>query len=225
MKTNLLCWLFLAASFTLNAQVGIGVTTPTQMLEVDGGDVYVNNKFYINSLPAYDGLTYGPDKFRIVAADKSSEAHGAAVDGRIMEFVGNQEIMPIIIQPYQITGVSKDNLRDLDLNISTSKYVISICNFQATPIGGSLGIYRKSVTTSGGNTSYVYDNFVIRAFESAGKWHVEIRAREADPQTGSYEYNFDIVLFPKRFFRNLGTVPYDLDGENTGAAASPPSGI
>lgn len=224
MKTNLFSWLFFTACIVSNAQVGIGVPNPNHLLEVDGGDVYVSEKFYINSLPSYDGNVYGPDKFRIVATDQSSQSHGSAVDGRLMEFVGNQEIMPIIIQPYRITGINGDNLTDLNLNISTSKYVISLSNFQATPVGGAQGIYRVNATGFF-STTYTYDNFVMRTFESGGSWHVEIRARNANPLSGSYEYSFDIVLFPKRFFRNLGQVIYNLGGENEGEAPAPPSGI
>ena len=221
MKTNLFISLTFVVSLSLQAQVGIGVTNPTNMLEVDNGDVYVADKFYVENLPAYDGINLGPDNFRVVAVDADSQAHGAALDGRLMEFVGNQEIMPIIIQPYNVTNISADNLNDLNLNISTAKYVISLSNFEAIPVGGALGIYRKS----GSGSNLVYDNFVIRTFENSGTWHVEIRAREANPQTGSYQYNFDVVLFPKRFFRNLGQVTYDLNGSNTGAAAAPPTGI
>lgn len=221
MKTNLFISLSFVVCISLQAQVGIGVTTPTNMLEVDKGDVYVTDKFYVNNLPAYDGINLGPDNFRIVAVDADSQTHGAALDGRLMEFVGNQEIMPIIIQPYNVSNLSADNLNDLNLNISTTKYVISLSNFEAIPVGGALGIYRKS----GSGSNLVYDNFVIRTFENSGTWHVEIRAREGNPQTGSYQYNFDVVLFPKRFFRNLGQVSYDLNGSNTGAAAAPPTGI
>lgn len=221
MKSYLLIWLPFMVSLTVQAQVGIGVTNPTNMLEVNGSDVYVADKFYINNLPAYDGTALGPDKFRIVAIDTNSQANGSAIDGRVMEFVGNQEMMPIIIQPYNVTNINADNLNDLNLNISTSKYVIAISNFEAIPLNGAQGIYRKSVS----NNVYVYDNFVIRTFENGGTWHVEIRARDANPQTGSYQYNFDIVLFPKRYFRNLGQINYDLGGSNTGAAVTAPSGI
>ncbi|MBA5629250.1 hypothetical protein [Moheibacter lacus] len=221
MKANLIFSLFFVGYISVYGQVGIGVSSPSNMLEVDNGDVYITDKFYVDNLPAYDGHTLGPGSFRIVAVDADSHANGSPVDGRLMEFVGNQEIMPIIIQAYNVSNLDADNLTDLNLNISTSKYVISLSNFEAIPVGGAQGIYRKSA--SGGN--YVYDNFVIRTFENSGTWHVEIRARDANPQTGSYQYNFDVVLFPKRFFRNLGTIPYNLNGSNTGAAPSAPTGI
>ncbi len=221
MKANLFISLFFVVFISVQGQVGIGVPNPTNMLEVDGGDVYVTDKFYINNLPAYDGATLGPNNFRIIAVDPDSQSHGSALDGRLMEFAGNQELMPIIIQPYNVSNLNADNLTDLNLNISTSKYVIALSNFEAIPVGGALGIYRKS----GSGSNLIYDNFVIRTFENSGTWHVEIRAREANPQTGSYQYNFDIVLFPKRFFRNLGQISYDLYGSNTGSAANAPSGI
>ena len=157
MKANLIFSLFFVGYISVYGQVGIGVTSPSNMLEVDNGDVYITDKFYVDNLPAYDGHTLGPGSFRIVAVDADSHANGSPVDGRLMEFVGNQEIMPIIIQAYNVSNLDADNLTDLNLNISTSKYVISLSNFEAIPVGGAQGIYRKSA--SGGN--YVYDNFVI----------------------------------------------------------------
>ena len=224
-KSKIILGIFFTISSIVNAQVGIGVPNPKEMLEIDGGDVYINGKFYIDDLPSYDGVKLGPDQFRMVTIDRQSKSRGSSLNGKFMEFRGHQEIMPIIIQPYHITNVSKDNLKELNLNISSDKYVISLSNFEAIPMNGNEGIYRKGWYIDFFKIKYEYDNFIIRSFEKDGKWHVHIGAKDADPQIGHYEYSFDIILFPKRFFRNLGEITYDLKGKNSGAATAPPTGI
>lgn len=216
MKFNLTFGLIFSVSSIVFSQIGIGVSNPKEMLEVDNGKVYVKEKFYIDiqNIESYKG---GVDEFRITATEPK--------EGKFMEFAGNQEIMPIIIQPYRVKGINKDNLKLLNLNIPSSKYVISLSNFQAVPIDNNSGIYRISTKGSGSRRTYVYDNFEIKTINQNGSWHVKIGADEADPREGSYEYHFDIILFPKRFFRDLGEVPYNLRGANTGSANTAPSGI
>lgn len=222
MKFNLTFGLIFSVSSIVFSQVGIGVSNPKEMLEVDNGKVYVKEKFYIDiqNIESYKG---GVDEFRITATEPK--------EGKFMEFAGNQEIMPIIIQPYRVKGINKDNLKLLNLNIPSSKYVISLSNFQAVPTNYKeseekyLGIYRISTKGSGSRQTFVYDNFEIKTINQNGSWHVKIGAEEANPQYGDYEYHFDIILFPKRFFRDLGEVPYNLRGVNTGSANTAPSGI
>ncbi|WP_435523338.1 hypothetical protein [Chryseobacterium indoltheticum] len=43
--------------------------------------------------------------------------------------------------------------------------------------------------------------------------------------TDRYTYKFDVILYSKRFFKNLGEITYDLNGSNSGTAPSAPTGI
>lgn len=215
------------AWFTTQAQVGIGVETPTEMLEVDKGDVYVADQFYMSSIKTYNG---GEDGFHIIAADPQSSSLGnELLNGQIIEFTENQEILPILIQPYQIKNIRYHKMDNLNLNIPTNKYEISLSNFEAIPGSGNLGLYR--VANSGGtNPDITYSNFVIRTFEGPdNNWHVQIIAPNVpDNSTNSswtYDYNFDIVIFPKRFFRDLGEYQYNLNGSSQGSAGTPPNGL
>lgn len=215
MKNNFSLIALLLTIFSYS-QIGIGIENPTELLEVDGVTV-VNDKFYIDGLDDYSS---GVDDFRLIAINPSS----ADFDGNIIEFYGNQEIMPIIIQPYEIQNIYRDDLNNLDLKISTNRYVISISNFEAIPSAGNQGLYK----TSGGNfssSSRTYGNFVIRTFEQSGTWRVNIGSPTANTRNTSdrYTYKFDIVLFPKRFFKNLGNIPYNLNGSNSGQASTAPN--
>ena len=220
MKTKIFLVAILIA-INLNAQIGIGIPNPTEMLEVDG-NVIVSDKFKVDGLSEYSGNV---NNFRLVAINPESPTY----DGNILEFAGNQEIMPIIIQPYEIKNVYRDDLNDLNLNISTEKYVISISNFEAIPSTTNineenLGLYK----TAGGNNASdtkTFGNFKIEAFEQSNIWHVRIGSPIANTRYPSarYTYKFDVVLFPKRFFKNLGNLTYNLNASNSGAAPTTPN--
>jgi hypothetical protein len=215
MKTNITLIVLLLA-ICVHAQLGIGIANPTQALEVDGVTV-VSDKLYLDGLDNYNKSV---DDFRLIAINPESDGF----DGSIIEFYGNQEIMPIIIQPYEVQNIYRDDLNNLNLNISTSRYIISISNFEAVPSAGNNGLYK----ISGGTTSSsdrVYGNFVIRTFEQNGTWRVNIGSPTANTRntTDRYTYKFDIVLFPKRFFKNLGNITYNLGGNNSGSASTPPN--
>ena len=217
-------------TFTLSfSQVGIGVTNPTQMLEVDGGHIYVGDDFYImNSIGSYSGDDTG---FHIIAADPNSQSKGEPLNGELIEFYGNQELLPITIQAYEIKNVRYHKLQDLNLQIPSDKYVISLSNFEAIPSSGNLGLYRVSRNTSGFfNTfqNFTYSNFVIETSEVGNNWHVRIEAPNVSLShntSWTYTYKFDIIIFPKRFFKNLGNLQYNLNGSKNGAAPSAPSGL
>lgn len=215
MKTNITLIVLLLA-ICVRAQLGIGVTNPTETLEVDGITV-VSDKLYLDGLDNYNKTV---DDFRLIAINPDSQGF----DGSIIEFYGNQEIMPIIIQPYEVQNIYRDDLNNLNLNISTDRYVISISNFEAVPSSGNNGLYKVS-GGSQSNSERVYGNFVIRTFEQNGTWRVHIGSPTANTRNTSdrYTYKFDIVLFPKRFFKNLGNINYNLNGSNSGAAATAPN--
>lgn len=215
MKTLISLAFMLLTIFT-HAQLGIGVENPTQSLEVDGVTV-VTDKMKIDGLENYAG---GVDNFRLIAINPES----AGFDGNVIEFYGNQEIMPIIIQPYEIQNIYRDDLNNLNLNISTDRYVISISNFEAIPSSGNQGLLKLSGGTST-NDNRTYGNFVIRTFEQGNTWRVNIGSPTANTASTShrYTYKFDIILFPKRFFKNLGNLQYNLNGSNSGAAATAPN--
>lgn len=215
MKKRISFLIMLWSIFTF-AQIGIGVENPTELLEVDGTTV-ISDKFYVDGLDDYSGTV---DDFHLIAINPESDDF----DGSIIEFYGNQEIMPIIIQPYEIQNIYRDDLNNLDLKISTDRYVISISNFEAIPSAGNQGLYKTSGNNSS-SSSRTYGNFVIRTFEQSGTWRVNIGSPTANTRNTSdrYTYKFDIVLFPKRFFKNLGNIPYNLNGSNSGQASAAPN--
>lgn len=188
-------------------QVGIGTTTPTEKLEVVGAAA-------IGTSVTIDPIDYvnNPSGFTIMGTDPQS----ATVNGKIVAV--ETLYTPLTIQPYTINNVYRDDINDLNLNIPTDKYFITIANFEAIPSTGNNGIY-----TNTNNKGH----FVFNAFQSGTTWHVKIGYPTLDTQNTAdrYTYKFDVILYSKRFFKNLGEITYNLNGSNSGTAPSAPTGI
>lgn len=210
MKKSIFTLTICLAIFT-QAQVGIGTTTPTEKLEIAGNtaigtSVFIDPADYVNN----------PSGFTIVATDPQS----ATVNGKLLAV--ENLYTPLTIQPYSVTNIYRDDLNDLDLNIDTTKFFITLANFEAIPNTGNNGIYTNPATTPVSK-----GNFVIDTFEANGTWHVKIGYPTLSTQNTAdrYTYNFDIILYSKRFYKSLGTVTYNLGGNNSGSAPAAPSGI
>lgn len=210
MMRNIHIFLLLILGFISNAQVGIGTTTPTQQLDVRGS-VAITKEVYINPLD----YAANPSGFTIVGTDPQS----LPINGKVMEV--ENLYTPLTIQPYTISNIYRDDLTDLDLNISTDKFFITIANFEAIPASGNNGIYINPLTPI--NRGY----FVFNTFQANGTWHVKIGYPTLNTQNtfDRYTYKFDVILYSKRFFKDLGELNFNLNGSNSGSAVSAPTGI
>lgn len=212
MKKNFL-FIFLLWSALSIAQVGIGVASPVEKLEVAGSmsvgqSVTIDPTVYVNNASG----------FTILGTDPLSNTVG----GEVLSV--ETLYTPLIVQPYSVSNIYRDDLNDLNLNIPTDKYFITIANFEAIPSAGNNGIY-SPVANPESNTNR--GHFTIRVFESGSNWHVNIGYPTLDTQntTDRYTYNFDIIIYSKRFYKNLGTINVDFNGSNNASATAPPSGI
>ncbi|MFY1046128.1 hypothetical protein [Chryseobacterium sp. GP-SGM7] len=195
----------------MNAQIGIGTTNPTEKLEIVGSAA-------IGTTITLDPTDYvnNSSGFTIVGIDPQS----TIVNGKIIAL--ETLYTPITVQPYTISNIYRDDLNDLNLNIPTDKYFITIANFEAIPNAGNNGIF-TDISASTINKGH----FVLRVFESGTSWHVNIGypTLNTENTTDRYTYRFDIILYSKRFFKSLGEVSYDLNGSNSGTAVTAPTGI
>lgn len=210
-KFLILSTLYLATFF--NAQIGIGTMTPTEKLEVVGStavsqSVTLNPTNYVNNSSG----------FTVLGTDPQS----TIVGGKVLSI--ENLYTPLTVQPYSITNIYRDDLNDLNLNIPTDKYFITIANFEAIPSNGNNGIF-SPVANPVSNTNR--GHFTIRFYESGQNWHVNIAYPNLNTEntTDRYTYNFDIIIYSKRFYKDLGILTFDLQGSNTGSAATAPSGI
>ena len=187
-------------------QVGIGTTNPQADLHV-GGDALIQTDLTFSNL-----ATVSPtdEDFKLVTRVTSSLPAGEI---KVLD-VDALNVAPVNSIDFHFTNISLDNLTDVDLQYDTSKYIVSIANFRY--VGDAIKKVPLGITNSIGN-------FVVKAFESGGTWHLEIRNRTLDLDVGdSLEYYITLIVYNKSYFRNLTTITTDLGGLNTGTASSIP---
>lgn len=211
MKKSTIILAAILFNIAIKGQVGIGTTSPSEKLDIVGStsigtSVVLNPTDYVNNNAG----------FTIVGTDPLS----TPINGKIISI--ENLYTPITIQPYSVINVYRDDINDLNLNISPEKYFISIANFEAIPSTGNNGIYTNISTTP-----ISKGHFVFSFFEQGGFWHVKIGYPTLNTlnTTDSYTYKFDVILYSKRFFKNLGEISYNLNGNNSGTATGAPSGI
>ena len=200
------------------AQVGIGISDKelsSEELQIKGNLIITDKIGQSNKLPdlqefkIVNGVRV-ESSYRVVAQDPNLKDN---LKGQIKEMDRQQNVLPIIIQPYNINNINGDDLSDLNLNIPTDNYFIAITNFEAID-NKSQGF--SNVTSKGKFEYYVYigeDNF----------WHLTIRNPSVNPanMNSAFNYNFDIIIYPNRFFKNLGTKSYEMKGSQNGDAVTP----
>lgn len=196
-------------SYACFSQVGIGTTTPEADLHV-AGDVAVQQGFSIGTLSSVSATE---EDFKLVTRVNNS----FVLNGEITQLnVNTLTVAPINTVDYHISGISSDNVTDLDLQYDATKYVVAVSNFRY--VGDAI----KKVYAQSGSPNI--GHFVVHAFTSGGTWHLEIRNRNLDLDPGdSLEYYVTLVVYDKSFYRHLPTITTDLNGSNTGTAASVPN--
>ncbi|MPS72873.1 MAG: hypothetical protein E2590_06905 [Chryseobacterium sp.] len=211
-KLSIISLVLSGALFSQN--VGINTDAPTEALDVNGS-VAIGTSVFVDP----NNYTANPQGFDILGTDPQS----SIVNGKI--FKVETLYTPIIIQPYSVSNIYRDDLNDLNLQIPSDKYTVLITNFEAVPSTSNINEPNNGVYS---NTN-MKGRFVIRTFESGGNWHVNIGYPSLDTQYTSarYTYNFDVILLSKRFYKVLdeSVTTYNLNGATSGEAAAPPSGI
>ncbi len=199
-------------------QVGIGIPSnemTTEELQMKGNLIISNKVGQVNKLEELvekkivNGVSQNTD-YRVLAHDPNQIGD---VKGQIKEMYGQQNVLPIIIQPYEILNINGDDLEDLNLNIPFSDYFVAITNFEADDK------LKQGFPATANKGRFEYYAFV----GSDNMWHVKIGNPNASPSNlvRAFNYYFDVLIYPNRFFKNLNTKSYDLGGKQTGNAGTP----
>jgi len=198
--------IFIFSAAPIFAQVGIGTTNPLADLHI-AGDVLTQDYFSVDNFATVSATDEG---FRLITRTTNSVPVGEI---GILD-VYNVSVAPINTRNYHFTNVSLDNLTDVDLQYNTDDYIVAVSNFRY--VGDAIDKVPSNTTKSIGN-------FVVRVFESADTWHLEIKNRTLDLNIGdSVEYHITLVIYNKKYFRYLDPITTDLGGLNSGTASSIP---
>ncbi|MGB1269713.1 MAG: hypothetical protein ACPG45_08230 [Flavobacteriaceae bacterium] len=204
MKKYILLILTSITCSLLCAQVGIGTTTPTEMLDVSGS-VLLTDTVEVNGLSVVSSTD---ENFKLLTRVKNSTPSGEI---KKLE-VNNLTVTPIRVQNYSFINLNNDDITDVDLQLSTNDYIVSISNFKYN--GASL---IKVPALSSGLFSY-------KLFKSGGTWHLSIGNQYLNPALGGgVTYDVTLNIYQKKFFRELPVITTDLGVNNTGVASSVPT--
>ncbi|MDM1550477.1 hypothetical protein [Empedobacter falsenii] len=218
MKNFLIVGILLLTTNISYGQIGIGVSNSdltSEELQINGNLIITNKVGQVNKLEellekkTVNNVEVNTD-YRVVAQDPNLVGD---VSGQIKEMYGQQNVLPIIIQPYEIQNVNGDDLDDLNLNIPLSDYFVAITNFEAVD---NLKQGFPAVASKG---RFEYNAFV----GTDNMWHVKVRNPSINPAntTNAFNYYFDVLIYPNRFFKNLDTKSYNLGGNKSGDAVTP----
>lgn len=205
MKKNLAFIIFFSSSFLI-AQVGIGTTNPLADLHV-AGTALVQEAFTTENL---NTVSATEEDFKLISRVTNSDPVGklAVLDP------DNMNVAPVNMINYHFTNVQLDNLNDVDLSYDETKYVVGVANFRH--VG-------DAVQKVPGGDNYSIGHFVVKTFKSGGTWHLAISNVELDLDAGdSLEYYITLVVYDKKYFRELPTITDNLEGSNVGTATTIP---
>ena len=130
MKKKLIANIFSFVVTMAYGQVGIGIPSnemTTEELQMKGNLIISNKVGQVNKLEELvekkivNGVSQNTD-YRVLAHDPNQIGD---VKGQIKEMYGQQNVLPIIIQPYEILNINGDDLEDLNLNIPFSDYFVA----------------------------------------------------------------------------------------------------
>ncbi len=207
MRTILIALLVLFHLPGITAQVGVGTVNPEADLHVKGSTL-VQQKMQLGTLPFVQSQEAD---FKFLTRINNSQPKGKIA---ILD-VDSREVAPVNVINYTFTGVSKDNLTDVNLQYDANKYIVGLANFRY--VGDP--IEKMPV----GNT-FTVGAFVMRAFISNDTWHLEIRNRFLDLAVGkTLTYHVTLIIYDKSYYRNLPVIVTDLGGDNTGTAYAVPN--
>jgi hypothetical protein len=215
MKNFLIVSTLLLTTTFLYSQVGIGVSTnnlTSEELQIDGNFIITDKIGQVSKLEeliekkTINNVIVNTD-YRVVAQDPNTIGD---VKGQIKEMYGQQNVLPIIIQPYEIKNINGDNLNDLNLNVPISDYFIAITNFEA------VDNYKQGFVASADKGRFEYNVFEGSDY----MWHVKVRNPSINPSRldNAFNYYFDVIIYPNRFFKNLKIKSYNLGGSQNGDA-------
>ena len=218
MKKILIVGILLLTTNISYGQIGIGVSNSdltSEELQINGNLIITNKVGQVNKLEellekkTVNNVEVNTD-YRVVAQDPNLVGD---VSGQIKEMYGQQNVLPIIIQPYEIQNVNGDDLDDLNLNIPLSDYFVAITNFEA------VDILKQGFPAVASKGRFEYNAFV----GTDNMWHVKVRNPSTSPAntTNAFNYYFDVLIYPNRFFKNLNLKSYNLNNSKSGDAVTP----
>jgi len=206
MKRNLYLLLFNILTLCLSAktysQVGINTTTPRTTLEV-AGDTYIDGFINVGSLSP-------------VTTIDNTAMLGQIENDYIKELNVNTEGVAIAyFQEYKLTNMDGDWVSNLDTQINSSNYVVTIIS----------AYFNKSLVGTMGNAQDFFTVSVASAFIQGGTWRIRADYPSTAPasSTPTGEWVISTLILSNDFSKQFPLQEFTLNRGNrkSGAATTP----
>lgn len=190
------------------SQVGIGTNTPAPGYQLDvNGSLLVQKEF--KTFPFSDVVS-DYDNYKFLTRQLNSEPIGkvSKLD------IGNIKVAPITVFDYVFTNLKRDDVNWVDLQFDANKYIVGLSNFRYE--GENI---RKGKV---GNDFVIIGNFVSRTYVQGGTWRIEIENRRRNSTNDdAITYHVTLIVYDKKYFKELAPIEKDFLGQTTAEANSP----
>lgn len=183
---------------TQNDRIGIGTTTPTTKVDINGN-------LRIGAATSSNGST---NVSTLVRDNITGEVKIAASS------TGN--VSPINYIVYTISNVQGDWISNYDTKVSSTEYTMTI-------VGSS---FSDNLNVSNPTTSSAsFSPFSVFAYKSGTTWRLKADYSSASTLTGNGTWTLYCLIINNSILKTLAPVSQDLGGSQTGSAASAPAGL
>ncbi|WP_010254352.1 hypothetical protein [Myroides injenensis] len=197
---KLLLFILILFSIKSLAQVGIGVSLPLEMLDIDG-NLKLRN---INTLQSNE-------KYHTLVVDETG------VIKKIKENSDNSYSFNNV--KFIIKNVEQDYLQELNTLIPTKDYIVIITGFQFDIVN------KAGLISSIDRTKYFHPTN-ISAKEVSGTWRLSAdypMSGTAGSTNGTWTIN--TVIINRHLVQSLNVITTNLNGKNTGELKEKPKGL
>lgn len=189
--------IFIFASILLNitlfcAQgVGIGTTSPTQTLDVNGNTKLTGELFFENP-GVYTGAATNS---YLIVRDNSDKVLKRYVPATAQYSAINSTV-------YHITNINTAGLADFNTGISSSNYYLIIGGFILRGVNDASSI---RITQPSGTSEYI-PQYSARAFEQNGTWHIKFTPNNRRVFNQNPEIRLSVSIYRKDMLTTVNNV-------------------
>lgn len=193
----------------INAQVGIGITNPTNMLEVAtnvklSGDLYFENPGVYSDAASNSYLIVRDNSDQVLKRYVPATSEFSAINSTV----------------YFLTNINPAGISDFDTGIPSNKYYLIIGGFIVRGPNNSSNI--KITQPVNTNLNQFIPQYSARSFIQNGTWHVRFMPNNDRVFDKNPEIRLNVSIYRRDMLTTINnTIVYDMNGVTTGIGSAP----
>jgi len=193
----------------INAQVGIGITNPTNMLEVAtnvklSGDLYFENPGVYSDAASNSYLIVRDNSDQVLKRYVPATSEFSAINSTV----------------YFFTNINPAGISDFDTGIPSNKYYLVIGGFIVRGPNNSSNI--KITQPVNTNLNQFIPQYSARSFIQNGTWHVRFMPNNDRVFDKNPEIRLNVSIYRRDMLTTINnSIVYDMNGVTTGIGSAP----